>query len=117
MKKRIRASSSIGVSASPMRKSRIAASPSEVLPLSHFRQLTQHPPRRPLRHFTELRPSTQIKKLQRSLMPRARLSVANFDFLKICNDRKTRRRVIFASKKAGGSHRPPKFRLKSLVRC
>lgn len=86
--------------------------------LSPFRQLTHT---RQTRVFKSLKPSTPIsgisEKLRRAIMPRARLSVLNFDNLKICQGRKARRRVIFATKKAGGNHKKPIFKLESLVRC
>lgn len=35
----------------------------------------------------------------------------------ICRARKVRREVLFAKGKNGGKHKPPKFTLKSLIRC
>lgn len=39
------------------------------------------------------------------------------DMQKICKDRKVRREVMFAKGVSGGSHRPPTYNFKSLVRC
>lgn len=39
------------------------------------------------------------------------------DMQKICHDRKVRREVMFAKGVSGGSHRPPTYNFKSLVRC
>lgn len=36
---------------------------------------------------------------------------------KVCKDRKQRREVLFARGKSGGGHRPPRYDIKSLVRC
>lgn len=82
--------------------------------LSPFRQLTHT---RQTRVFKPSTPISGSEKLGRALVPRARISVLNFDKLKICHARKERRRVIFATKKAGGNHRKPVFKLESLVRC
>lgn len=124
MKKRMRSSSAISrhsrAMASPLRNSprgvfrsfvlsRIANSGS--VPLTRFRQLTQIPP---------TRLSAPLRDLKRGV--NATRSVIGFqisDFVKskICQARKERREVLFASKKNGGNHKPPLFKIKSLVRC
>lgn len=81
------------------------------VPLTRFRQLTQIPP---------TRLSAPLRDLKRGL--NATRSVIGFqisDFVKskICQARKERREVLFASKKNGGNHKPPLFKIKSLVRC
>lgn len=44
-------------------------------------------------------------------------SLTDSDMEKICHDRKVRREVMFAKGVSGGSHRPPTYNFKSLVRC
>lgn len=109
-KKRFSESGSLAI-----RNHRRLAPLSEGSLLSPFRQLTH------TRQTRVFKPSTPIsgisEKLRRAIMPRARLSVLNFDKLRICQGRKARRRVIFATKKAGGNHKKPIFKLSSLVRC
>lgn len=40
------------------------------------------------------------------------------DFLSgVCHKRKERRQVLFALGKQGGKHKPPRYKLESLVRC
>lgn len=79
--------------------------------LTRFRQLTQVP---------TARLSTPLRDLKRGV--NATRSVIGFqisDFVKskICQARKERREVLFASNKNGGNHKPPKYTVKSLVRC
>lgn len=81
------------------------------VPLTRFRQLTQIPP---------TRLSAPLRDLKRGV--NATRSVIGFqisDFVKskICQARKERREVLFASNKNGGNHKPPLFKVKSLVRC
>ena len=53
-----------------------------------------------------------VERLRQSLP-----SLTEADMEKICKDRKERREVMFAKGVSGGSHRPPTYTFKSLVRC
>lgn len=131
-----RRSFKVGLNFSPFKSGKRAqrAFPvSEALHLSRFRQLTHLPSLRGLRRFLKVKArvssrsgalsSTPLKRLKRlnSLAPesveRLRQSMPLLDITKICKERKARREVIFAKKKQGGNHKPPKYTLKSLVRC
>lgn len=125
MKKRMRSSSAISRSVSRAMPSALRNSqrrffvhfgPFSIgirgsVPLTRFRQVTQIPP---------TRLSAPLRDLKRGV--NATRSVIGFqisDFVKskICQARKERREVLFASKKNGGNHKPPLFKIKSLVRC
>lgn len=53
-----------------------------------------------------------VERLRQSLP-----SLTQADMEKICKERKARREVMFAKGVSGGSHRPPTYNFKSLVRC
>lgn len=53
-----------------------------------------------------------VERLRQSLP-----TLTESDMEKICHDRKVRREVMFAKGVSGGSHRPPTYNFKSLVRC
>lgn len=97
-----------------MRNHRRLAPLSEGSLLSPFRQLTHT---RQTRVFHPSTPISGDKKLARGLIPTARQSVLNFSLENICRARKQRRRVLFAIGKSGGNHKPPVYKLSSLVRC
>lgn len=81
------------------------------VPLTRFRQLT---------HSPSVRLSTPLKDLKRAVKDTRSVigfQVSDFEKSKICQARKERREVLFASKKNGGNHKPPKHTIKSLVRC
>lgn len=100
-------------------------------PLSYFRLLT------PIKK--NVRISKRFKSYNRAPQRVSSVKVArglimqnikrlNFDFqswrglleldkLKVCRERKERRRCIFAFGKEGGNHKPPTYTLKSLVKC
>lgn len=79
--------------------------------LTRFRQLT---------HSPSVRLSTPLEDLKRAVKDTRSIigfQVSDFEKSKICQARKERRQVLFSSKKTGGSHKPPKYTIKSLVRC
>lgn len=81
------------------------------VPLTRFRQVT-HPP--------SVRLSTPLKDLKRAVKKTRSVigfQVSDLGKFKICQSRKERRQVLFSSKKNGGNHKPPKYTIKSLVRC
>lgn len=125
MKKRMRFSSAISRSVSRAMPSALRNSPrgylrrfvlsrianSGSVPLTRFRQLT---------HFPSVRLSTPLKDLKRAVKATRSIigfQVSDMEKFKICQARKERREVLFSSKKSGGNHKPPKFKIKSLVRC
>lgn len=79
--------------------------------LTRFRQVT---------HSPSVRLSTPLRDLKRAIKDTRSIigfQVSDFEKSKICQTRKERREVLFASKKNGGNHKPPKHTIKSLVRC
>ncbi len=81
------------------------------VPLTRFRQVTQAPT---ARLSTPLKDLKRVIKDTRSVIG---FQVSDFEKSKICQARKERREVLFSLKKTGGSHKPPKHTIKSLVRC
>lgn len=99
------------------------------VPLTRFRQVTHMPktgrvssqsgprfgvkfnPHIDLSHLKYL-DAKGVERLRQSLPP-----LTESDMEKICHDRKVRREVMFAKGVSGGSHRPPTYNFKSLVRC
>lgn len=99
------------------------------VPLTRFRQVTHLPktgrvssqsgprfgvksnPHIDLSHLKYLDPKG-VERLRQSLP-----TLTESDMEKICHDRKVRREVMFAKGVSGGSHRPPTYNFKSLVRC
>lgn len=124
MKKRMRFSSAISrqsrAMAQPLRNSQrrffvqfvpFSIGKTGSVPLTRFRQLTQIPP---------TRLSAPLKDLKRAVKDTRSIigfQVSDLQKSKICQARKERREVLFASKKTGGNHKPPKYTIKSLVRC
>lgn len=81
------------------------------VPLTRFRQVT---------HSPSVRLSTPLKDLKRAFKDTRSIigfQVSDLEKSKICQARKERREVLFSSKKNGGVHNPPKYTIKSLVRC
>lgn len=64
-----------------------------------------------LSHLKYLDPKG-VERIRKSLP-----ALTDSDMEKICHDRKVRREVLFAKGVSGGSHRPPTYNFKSLVRC
>lgn len=124
MKKRMNSSSAISrqsrAMAQPLRNSQrrsfvqfvpFSIGKTGSVPLTRFRQLTQIPP---------TRLSAPLKDLKRAVKDTRSIigfQVSDLQKSKICQARKERREVLFASKKTGGNHKPPKYTIKSLVRC
>lgn len=99
------------------------------VPLTRFRQVTHSPktgrvssqggPRLGVKtnpylnlHNLKYMDPKGVERLRQSLP-----SLTEADMEKICKERKERREVMFAKGVSGGSHRPPTYTFKSLVRC
>lgn len=98
------------------------------VPLTRFRQVTHSPKigrdsSQSGPHFSRVwHPSLHqnLKYLDAKGVDRIRKTLPTLtkaDIEKICKDRKERREVMFAKGVSGGSHRPPTYNFKSLVRC
>lgn len=133
MKKRMHSSSAISRSVSrampsALRNSQRFSIGLRSVPLTRFRQVThshkigrdssQSGP-----HFSRVwhtKLHQNLKYLDAKGVERIRQSLPSLtqaDMQKICKERKARREVMFAKGVSGGSHRPPTYNFKSLVRC
>lgn len=98
------------------------------VPLTRFRQLTHSPKigrdsSQSGPHFSRVwhtKLHQDLRYLDAKGVERLRQSLPSLtqaDMEKICKERRARREVMFAKGVSGGSHRPPTYNFKSLVRC